>query len=217
MPGVALGEKMIEHFQYTRSRWVRWTHWVNFPILFLMIWSGILIYWANPVYRPHIPESWYEALSWDHRLAEGMGVHFTLMWIFAINGALFVGYLIWTGRWRDRFPWPRHWPEAWHVTLHELGLRKEMPPAETFNAAQRIAYTAADLLGVLALLTGLAIYKPIQLHGLTALLGGYETARHLHFWIMQAFVAFFLVHVLQVARAGWRCFLLMVTGWEREE
>ncbi len=203
--------------EFRHSRWVRWTHWVNFPILFLMIWSGILIYWANDVYRPFFPENWYEFLRWDHRLAEGMGIHFTVMWVFAINGALYFAYLIISGEWRERFPWPRHWPEAWYVTLHELGLRKEPPPSGKFNAAQRIAYAAVDLMGVFALLTGLAIYKPVQLHWLTWIFGGYEMARFLHFSLMLGFLVFFVIHVIQVARAGWRCFLSMITGWERIE
>lgn len=207
----------MEQIQYTRPRWVRWTHWVNFPVLFLMIWSGIMIYWANDVYHPSIPKNWYEALGWDHRLAEGMGIHFTLMWVFAINGVLYFSYLIRSGEWRHRIPWPKYWSQAWQVTLHELGLRKEAPPAEKFNAAQRVAYTAVDLMGVMAILTGLAIYKPVQLHWLTWTLGGYETARFLHYLLMVGFLVFTAIHILQVLRAGWRCLLVMVTGWEREE
>jgi thiosulfate reductase cytochrome b subunit len=182
-----------------------------------MIWSGILIYWANDVYRPFFPENWYEALGWDHRLAEGMGVHFTLMWLFALNGALYFSYLFVSGEWRERFPWPRHWIEAWQVTAHELGLRKEVPPSGKFNAAQRIAYTVVDLMGAMAILTGLAIYKPIQLHRLAEAMGGYERARFFHFLLMLGFLLFFIVHIVQVVRAGWRCLLTMIGGWEKVE
>jgi thiosulfate reductase cytochrome b subunit len=139
------------------------------------------------------------------------------MWIFGVNGLLYFGYLIFSGEWRHRFPWPKYWQDAWRVTLHELGLRKEAPPAEIFNAAQRVAYTAVDLMGVMAIVTGLAIYKPIQLHWLTWTLGGYETARFLHYLLMLGFLVFTFIHLVQVARAGWRCFLVMITGWEREE
>lgn len=176
-----------------------------------------MIYWANDVYRPLFPRSWYEALGWDHRLAEGMGIHFTLMWIFAINGALYLGYLIFSGEWRERIPWPKYWYQAVYVTLHELGLRKEAPPAQKFNAAQRVAYAGVDFMGAFAFLTGLAIYKPVQLKILTQAFGGYEGARFLHFLVMLGFLVFFVVHVIQVVRAGWRCFLSMVTGWERSE
>ena len=69
-------------------------------------------------------------------------------------------------------------------------------------------------MGVGAVITGLAIYKPLQLAWLTGLLGGYEWARWLHFWLMVLFVLFFAVHVVQVALAGWRNFRSMVTGYE---
>ena len=69
--------------------------------------------------------------------------------------------------------------------------------------------------GLLAVLTGLAIYKPTQVNLLTTLLGGYETARTLHFTITMVFLVFFAVHLLQVARAGWSNFAAMITGYER--
>src|SRR5262249_29479238 len=65
-----------------------------------------------------------------------------------------------------------------------------------------------------SLLTGLAIYKPTQLHVLTALLGGYEMARWFHFWLTMAYVGFFLVHVAQVIRAGWNNFRAMIIGYQ---
>ena len=95
------------------TRMIRWTHWVNFPILFLMIWSGLLIYWANDVYQPLFPRTWYQFLAWDHRLAEGMGVHFTLMWLVAANGVIYLSYLAISGEWRERVPRPHHFKEAW--------------------------------------------------------------------------------------------------------
>jgi thiosulfate reductase cytochrome b subunit len=69
-------------------------------------------------------------------------------------------------------------------------------------------------MGVGSLLTGLAIYKPTQLHLLTTMLGGYEMARWLHFWLTMAFVAFFVIHVAQVIRAGWNTFRAMIIGYE---
>jgi thiosulfate reductase cytochrome b subunit len=88
------------------------------------------------------------------------------------------------------------------------------PPRQKFNGAQRIAYTAVILMGAGSLLTGLAIYKPTQLHVITALLGGYEMARWFHFWLTIAYVGFFLVHVAQVARAGWNNFRAMIIGYQ---
>ena len=104
--------------------------------------------------------------------------------------------------------------DAIQVTLVDLHLRKGLPEQTKYNGAQRIAYTSVILMGAGMLVTGLAIYKPTQLHWLTSLLGGYEMARWEHFWITMSFLAFFLVHVMQVALAGWNNFRAMVSGRE---
>lgn len=205
---------------------VRWTHWINFPILFLMIWSGLLIYWAHDVYRIglgritvfHFFPDWvYRAFHLGHRLAEGMAVHFALMWIFAVNGLLYAGYTIFSGEWRYLVPDRHSFREAVLVMLHDLGLRKGLPPQRRYNAAQRISYTAIVLMGFGSLLTGLAIFRPVQLAWLTTLLGGYEMARWEHFWLTIGYLGFFVVHVLQVIRAGWSNFRSMVAGYEAME
>lgn len=194
--------------------WLRWTHWVNFPLLALMTWSGLLIYWANAAYTEFLPEGFYAALGLDGRLAEGMYVHFALGWLFAINGLAYVAFLLAKGHWRELFPDRLALRRAWPTALHELGLRAQAPPQGKFNAVQRIAYTSALALGAIEWLSGLAIYKPVQLGWLAALFGGYEGARLVHFIGMLSLTGFFLLHVLQVARAGWRNFSAMVTGYE---
>ncbi|OGR81059.1 MAG: thiosulfate reductase [Elusimicrobia bacterium GWC2_64_44] len=196
-------------------RFIRWAHWLNFPLLGLMIWSGILIYWANDMYWVGIPEALAVRLGLDYRLAEGMGWHFFVMWPFALNGFCYVCYLAFSGEWRELAPDRASFLEALLVTLHDLRLRKELPPQRgKFNAAQRLAYTGAILLGMAALVTGLAIYKPVQAGWLTWLLGGYEAARREHFLVMLALAGFFAVHVTQVIRAGWNNFRAMVAGYE---
>ena len=200
---------------------VRWFHWINFPVLFLMIWSGILIYWANDVYHVgslHFFPDWvYRVFHLDHQLAAGMALHFLFMWIFAINGILYVAYTIISGEWRLLVPRSRRaFRDAFDVMLHDLGLRKELPPQDKYNAAQQITYTAIVLMGVGSVLTGLAIYKPVQLAWLTTLLGGYEMARFFHFALTMGYVAFFVVHIVQVVRAGWQNFQSMITGYEIE-
>lgn len=203
---------------------IRWFHWLNVPLLAIMIWSGLLIYWAYPTYRIGIgdftlvrlnldQETW-RALEVNNRLAEGMSIHFFFMWLFALNGVLYVSYLALSGAWRELLPRRHTFREAWHVVLHDLHLRREPPPRRKFNGAQQIAYTAVILMGLGSLVTGLAIYKPVQLAWLTALLGGYPAARFLHFWITAGFVVFFLIHVAQVVRAGWNNFRSMVIGYE---
>ena len=202
---------------------VRWFHWVNFPVLSLMIWSGLLIYWANDVYRlgwgdttvlKFFPKSFYQALNVPFKLAQGMSWHFVLMWVFFLNGLLYVLYTAVSGEWRYLLPDRHSFREAWQVTLHDLGLRKEHPPVRKFNGAQQIAYTAVVLMGVGSVVTGLAIYKPVQFGWLTTLSGGYETARLLHFALTIGYVLFFLVHIAQVVRAGWNNFRAMVAGFE---
>jgi thiosulfate reductase cytochrome b subunit len=213
----------------------RWMHWINFPLLGIMIWSGLLIYWAqsdaanlhpHEVYRIGIgnwtlvrffPDWFYAKLGMPFRLAEGLGWHFFFMWLFGVNGILYVIYTFVSGEWRDLVPNRNSMKEAWQVLLHDLYLSKEHPPVRKYNGAQQIAYTMIVLAGAGSLVTGLAIYKPAQLHVLTSLLGGYEFARFLHFWLMMSYVGFFAIHIMQVIRAGWNNFRSMVTGYELVE
>src|SRR5438876_644749 len=192
---------------------IRWFHWINFPVLGVMIWSGLLIYWANDVYKvgfgdktlvKFFPQSFYDVFHIPFRLAEGMAYHFVFMWLFFFNGILYVLYTIFSGEWRYLLPNKRSWREAWLVLLHDLHIRKTKPPQEKYNAAQRIAYTAIIIMGIGSVLTGLAIYKPIQLGWLCTIFGGYKLARIFHFALTIGYVFFFLIHIIQVIIAGWR-------------
>ena len=165
-------------------------HWINFPLLALMIWSGLMIYWADSdaanlhphqVYRIGIghwtlfrffPNAFYDKLGLTFSLAKGLSWHFFLMWLFGINGLLYVLYTFISGAWRDLLPGRHALRDAWHVLLHDLHLRRELPSQGKYNAAQQIAYTLIILAGAGSILTGLAIYKPTQWHWLTSLLGG---------------------------------------------
>ena len=100
------------------------------------------------------------------------------------------------------------------LIAHNGHLSKNAPPERKFNAAQQFAYTGVILMGICSLVTGLAIYKPVQLQWLVTLLGGYQMARFFHFWLTMGYVAFFLLHITQVARAGWNNFRAMITGYE---
>ena len=202
---------------------VRWLHWINFPLLAMMIWSGMLIYWANPVYGIRIfgyelfgffPEWFYDTLGIPFRLAEGLQLHFFVMWLFAANGVIYVIYLMLSGEWRPILPVPGSFKRATLVTLHDAHIVKNLPPQGKYNDAQRIAYSGVILMGTGSVVTGLAIYKPLQLAWLTAVLGGYGWARWIHFWLTMLFVLFFAVHVAQVILAGWSNFRSMVTGYD---
>ena len=224
---------------------IRWFHWINFPVLTLMVWSGLMILWANNVFtlfggftifghkvgnvisqdtltHPLAPYDKLlhrnpaadDAYTLGSRLAEGMSWHFLFAWIFAINGALYVLYLAFSGEYRTLLPKRGSLRHAWLTVLHDLHLRKEPPAPDKYNGAQRISYTAIVLMGLGATLTGIAVYKPMQLSPLTQALGGYTAARFEHFWLMIGFCGFFLVHVGQVAKTGWNNFRGMITGRE---
>ncbi|MEP6922398.1 MAG: cytochrome b/b6 domain-containing protein [bacterium] len=213
----------MRRLQKKHPRAIRWMHWINFPVLFVMIWSGLLIYWANSVYRISVgghtlfrffPDRVFSVLGVDHRLAEGMALHFFFMWFFAINGLLYVSYTMLSGEWRHLLPNRHSLREALQVILHDLHLSKKQPPTRKFNGAQQIAYSLVILMGAGSLATGISIYKPVQFALLTTLLGGYEWARWEHFFLTIGYVLFFLVHVMQVIKAGWNNFRAMVTGYE---
>ena len=200
---------------------IRWFHWINFPILAVMVWSGMLIYWANDVYRigwgdktilRFFPDGFYKALNIPFRLAEGMSFHFVFMWLFAINGFIYVLYLLFSGEWIYIFPDRKSIKESVIVVLHDLHLTKKVPQQKKYNAAQRIAYTVVIIMGLGSVLTGLSIYKPIQFQTLTSMLGGYEWARIEHFTLTILFSLFFLVHIIQGIQAGWNNFQSMITG-----
>jgi thiosulfate reductase cytochrome b subunit len=204
-------------------RVIRWCHWVNFPVLCIMIWSGLLIYWANDVYRigfgkvtlwHFFPDDFYRTLSLRQRLAEGIAWHFAFMWLFALNGMVYVGYTALSGEWRYLLPNRHTLREAIDVVLHDLHLRRGPLPRRKFNGAQRLAYTGIVVMGAGSLLTGLAIYKPVQFAWLTATLGGYKMARWEHFLLTLGYVLFFVVHIAQVIRASWNNLRAMITGYE---
>jgi thiosulfate reductase cytochrome b subunit len=197
-----------------------------------MVWSGLLIYWndSDNAYRhPHavyrigigsftlfrfFPDWFYQKLHVPYHVTQGLGYHFFFMWIFGLNGLVYVLYLAFSGEWRFLVPQRRSVKDAIQVTLVDLHLRNGLPEQTKYNGAQRIAYTSVILMGLGALVTGLAIYKPTQTHWVTTLLGGYEMARWLHFLLTLGFLGFFLVHVMQVVLAGWNNFRSMVSGLE---
>ena len=138
----------MRRIEAKHTRAVRWFHWINFPLIAAMIWSGALIYWANDVYRVGLgdltlfhffPEGFYRLTGIDHRLAEGMAWHFVFLWLFAINGFCYVTYTLVSGEWRHLMPDRHSLREAIQVTLHDLGLSKIHPPSRKFNGAQQIA------------------------------------------------------------------------------
>jgi thiosulfate reductase cytochrome b subunit len=206
-------------------RAIRWMHWFNVPILTVMIWSGLRIYWSYDVSRvPSIrfgeetlfPEGFYDVLQLDRKLARGMAFHFSFGWLFLINGLLYVLYLAASKEWKHLIPRFADIKKIPALLLHDIGLRKEAPEQGQYNVMQQLAYSGVTVLGFLAVATGFAIYKPVQLSWLTSIFGGYQSARLIHFIVTMSFLAFFVVHIIQVVRAGFGNFWSMVTGYELE-
>lgn len=183
----------------------------------------MLIYWANDIYKigfgdttliRFFPNSFYETFDLKFKLAKGMSYHFFFMWLFFINGFAYVLYTIISGEWRLLVPKKTDFKDAWLVVLHDLRIRKEKPKQLKYNAAQKIAYSSIIVMGFGSIITGLAIYKPVQFNWLCAAVGGYESARVIHFALTIGYVLFFLIHIVQVILAGWQNFSAMVTGFE---
>lgn len=218
------GKGAVTVIELRHRRVLRWLHWLNLPVLAVMVLSGIYIYWAYPVYRigvgdvtlipMNLSRSAWHALGVNNNLAFGMALHFAFGWLFVLIGIAYVLTLVVTGDWRRVLPRRGTFRDAWHVLLHDFRLRKEAPPADGYNGAQRLAYTGVVFMACGQVVTGLAIYKPVQLGWVVALLGGYRFARFLHFWLMIGLCFFFVVHVVQVARAGWNNLRGMITGWQ---
>ena len=204
---------------------VRLAHWLNAVFLVGMVASGLQIYNAyahfglrdhplglpNPLDGNPIPQ-WARLGGW---LAGGLNWHFALAWPFVITGLVYLGFLAFSGEWRSLLFRPRDVRPAIQMQLYYLRLRKDHPPQGKHNALQKAAYTFIVVLGALAVLTGFAIYKPVQLAWLTALFGGYELARYWHFLTVWIFVGFTLVHVALVFLVDPASLRGMISGWYR--
>jgi thiosulfate reductase cytochrome b subunit len=174
---------------------IRWLPWVNFPVLLVMLWSGLLILWAYDAYPAErfalkvpgrisvhrggvtrvyadknaddypVPDGERRDINLGFRLAEGMNWHFMFAWLFTLNGVVYVLYVWLSDEWR-------------HL----------LPRRDSFRGAFLVVVA---VLGALMVITGLAIYKPTQLSWLFALLGGYQAARMEHFIVTWLMVPFF--------------------------
>jgi thiosulfate reductase cytochrome b subunit len=195
---------------------IRLTHWMNVPLLIIMIWSGLLIYWAHQPYLK-IPDE-LGPFQFHHRLAEGMAWHFTVMWLLVINGLIYFSYLAFSGEWKELIPGKKSFRDAFYYTLYDLKISRSYFSWEgKFNPAQKLAYFSAILMACGGVITGIAIFKPVQMGLLVTLLGGYKAARFEHFLCMSGLFIFIIVHLIQVARGGWNNFRAMVTGFEYEK
>jgi len=192
---------------------VRITHWINAIAIIIMILSGWRIYDASPLFNFEFPGE----ITLGGWLAGALQWHFAAMWLLVLNGLFYVCYGIITGHFKSNFL-PLTWQSLWREfknalrgqISHELGV---------YNAVQRAAYIGVICMGAVLVLSGLAIWKPVQFQELTELMGGYEGARLVHFIAMALVVFFILVHLTLVAlvpRTLWPMFSGRAAGGQEE-
>ena len=232
---------------------VRLSHWLNVPILAVLIVSGVSIYWASPVFlhapdrrtgstdyladasvwivrhvpgvspSPH-PQTWiYDRLGLGtFQLAQALRLHWLFVYLFMANGALYLIGLLAGGGWRALLPRKSDFSDSLRMMRYYLGvvpavlLRRPWPHPEIrgkYNALQRGAYFSMPVLALLAIGSGWAMHKPTQLPWLERLFVNYNGARIVHFFVMVAFAAFVVPHVVLVFADGWDTFRSMIVGW----
>jgi len=186
--------------------WVRITHWINALAILVMIGSGWQIYNASPLFPFTFPRS----ITLGGWLAGALLWHFAAMWVLVINGIVYVTLGIVTGRFRRKLL-PIYPSEVIATVKAALTGRLAHDDLSVYNAVQRLLYLGVILAGVLVVLTGLSIWKPVQLQELTALFGGYDAARYVHFIAMSLIAGFIAIHVVMALLVP-KSLRAMITG-----
>jgi thiosulfate reductase cytochrome b subunit len=187
-------------------RWVRVTHWVNALAMIALVASGWQIYNASPLF-PFVFPSWVTLGGW---LAGALLWHFAAMWLLAVNGLIYLVLGIVSGRFRRKL-FPIRPREVLGDARAALIGKLSYDDLSVYNAVQRLFYLGVIVAGIVVVLSGLAIWKPVQLHALTAAFGGYDTARYVHFFAMATIVGFFVTHVIMSVIIP-RSLRAMITG-----
>ncbi|CAI8800765.1 putative protein-methionine-sulfoxide reductase subunit YedZ1 [Pseudomonas sp. IT-P253] len=190
----------------THPRWLRLTHWLNALAVLVMVTSGWRIYDASPLYDFSFPKS----ITLGGWLGGALQWHFAAMWLLAINGLIYLIINIASGRLSRRF-----FPVSPKGVVHDLwaALRGRLGHADLshYNHVQRVAYLFVMVDIALLVVSGLVLWKSVQFPLLRELLGGYDTARHVHFIAMSLLVAFVAVHLVMVAVVP-KTLLAMIVG-----
>jgi len=181
---------MMDTGRTIHPRWVRICHWVNALAILVMIGSGWQIYNASPLFDFVFPRQ----IALGNWLAGALLWHFAAMWVLVINGIVYVTLGIISGRFRRKLL-PIRPSEVAADLKAALTFKLAHDDLSHYNAVQKLLYTGVILAGVVIVLSGLSIWKPIQFQELTALFGGYDAARYVHFFAMAAIVGFLVVHV----------------------
>jgi thiosulfate reductase cytochrome b subunit len=171
-------------------RWVRICHWINALAIVVMIGSGWQIYNASPLFGFTFPGS----ITLGGWLAGALLWHFAAMWVFVLNGIIYVTLGILTGRFRRKLL-PIRPAEVISDVRAALTFKLAHDDLSHYNAVQKLLYSGVILAGIVIVLSGLSIWKPVQFQELTTLFGGYDAARYVHFFAMAAIVGFLVVHI----------------------
>ena len=170
--------------------WLRIVHWINAVAMIMMIMSGWQIYNASPLFN----FSFSSAITLGGWLGGGLLWHFAAMWLLMVNGLVYLALGFVTGRFRKKLL-PITPSGVIADTKAALTGKLSHDDLTTYNYVQKLLYAGIIVVGILIVLSGLSMWKPVQLQYLTALFGGYDTARFVHFGMMAAIVAFLIVHV----------------------
>lgn len=172
---------------------VRIAHWLNAFAIGCMLTSGWGIYNASPIFGFRFP-AWMTLGGW---LGGSIAWHFAAMWLLVVNGLFYLGYGAASGHFRRRLL-PLRARDVVADTTSALRFRLPHHPG-AYNAVQKLLYLGVMLLGVVVVLSGLAIWKPVQLEPLCNFFGGFDFARKVHFAAMAGIAAFVVVHLALVA------------------
>lgn len=205
-----------------RHHWiVRVTHWVNAVALTLMVASGLGIFNASPAFAPKGTTfcCWpFEGTPFPAVLTFGGWLegsrrwHFAMMWVLVVNGLIYLGFVYLHGEWRDLVPRRGDLRDTWEMVKFYTFARKDHPRQGKHNALQKGAYFAMPWIAVLCVMSGLAIWKPVELASLTNMLGGYAWARYWHFLAMTAIVVLAVGHIFMVFAVDPYSLRSMITG-----
>jgi thiosulfate reductase cytochrome b subunit len=171
--------------------WVRTLHWINAAAMIVMIMSGWQIYNASPLFNFVFPPS----ITLGGWLAGGLLWHFAAMWVLMVNGLIYLTLGIVTGRFRRKLL-PITVDGVVGDTRAALTGRLSHDDLSKYNQVQKLLYAGIIVVGIVIVLSGLSIWKPVQLQWLTAVFGGYDFARYVHFAAMASIVGFLIVHVI---------------------
>ena len=172
--------------------WVRVMHWINAVAIILMIMSGLQVYNASPLFK---------SLTFSHSITLGGWLggallwHFAAMWLLMINGLAYLVTGFATGRFKKKL-FPISPRGVISDAVAALTFKLSHDDLSKYNQVQKILYAGIIAVGIVIVLSGLSMWKPVQLQYLTALFGGYDTARYVHFFCMASIVAFLAIHVL---------------------